>query len=93
LKHFGVGEPGGVIDRDVDVLPADRVATYALKVGAAVAVVPAAGDAMPGTGSDPAELLDVDVDQLARTGALVAATLRLEPQATEPAGLTGGRRR
>ena len=44
----------------------------------------AAPDAPAGAADDPAELLDIDVDELARAGALVAAG-RLEPEAAEAA--------
>jgi hypothetical protein len=51
----------------VDVLPADRVAAVAVGVGAGgVVVLWAAADSPAGTALDPAELLDVDVDELAR---------------------------
>jgi hypothetical protein len=63
-EDLGVGQARGVIDRDVQVFPAD----------AAVAVDDAgaaAGDAVPDAG-DLAELLGVDVDQLTGALALVA---------------------
>ena len=55
-EELGVGEPGGVVDGDVQMLPAD----------AAVASWPRAiaGDAVADA-VDPAELLGVDVDELA----------------------------
>ena len=55
-------EPGGVVDRGEDVLPAG----LALRTLAAVA-----GDAVAGP-DDPPELLDVDVQQLTGALALVA---------------------
>ena len=57
-EDLGVGEAAVVVDGDVDVLPA-------LVVAAAVvaAAGDAAGDAVAGPG-DPAELLDVDMDEL-----------------------------
>jgi hypothetical protein len=61
-EDLGSGQARGVIDRDVQVFPAD----------AAVAVDhagPAAGDAVADAG-DPAELLGVDVDQLVRRALL-----------------------
>ncbi len=61
-EDLDVGEAAGVVDRDVDVLPAGLV-------GAPVALA-AAGDSMTGT-FEPAELLDVDVDQLAGVAAAV----------------------
>jgi hypothetical protein len=76
LEHLDVGEPRGVVDRDVNVLPADPAAPTA----------PVAVHAVPGP-ADPAELLDVDVDELARPRLLVPVR-RLErlqpPQLAEP---------
>ena len=65
------GEPGRVIDADVDVFPADSVASLS-----AVARDPVAGT------SNAAKLLDVDVEELARPLALVAVRRlgRLEPR-------------
>src|SRR4051812_3841884 len=58
----GEGQPRGIVDGDVEVFPA----------GAALAALPGAvaGDAVADA-VDPAELLDVDVDQLAGVLALV----------------------
>jgi hypothetical protein len=67
----------GVVDADVDVneLPAGGAAPVGASVGLAA---PASGDPVAGAvGADPAELFDVDVDQLARHRALVAVR-RLE---------------
>ena len=58
------GDAGGVVDADVDELPADAAA-----VGLAGAI---AGDAMADA-FEAAEFLDVDVDHVARLVALVAA--------------------
>src|SRR3974377_1246448 len=63
LEHLDVGETAVVVDRDVAELPADRVAFAALVVDAAAVVVPAPSHAMAGAALDPAELLDVDVQQ------------------------------
>jgi hypothetical protein len=62
-NHGGEGQPGGVVDGDVEVFPA----------AAALAALATAitGDAMVHT-VDAAELLDVDVDQLAGMLALIA---------------------
>jgi hypothetical protein len=71
-QHLGVGEAAVVVDRDVDELPAgvaDAAAIGGVGVGGLAA--PVAGDAMAGA-QDSAELLDVDVDELARAPALVA---------------------
>src|SRR5215207_8870255 len=77
-EDFGVGQPGRVIDRDVHELPAKAVARAVIALlGASLR----AKDAVPGTG-DPAELLDVNVDQLAWAGTLVASG-RLHPEPAE----------
>src|SRR3954452_20641302 len=62
-QHLDVGEPRCVVDADVDELPADPA--RALTVGAVAA------RAVARSLADPAELLDVDVDELAGSGALV----------------------
>ena len=68
-EDFGVGEAAVVVDADVDELPADGVAALAGCVGEGAVVVRAgaAADAFAGAALDPAELLDVDVDKLARS--------------------------
>src|SRR3954447_16663269 len=71
-EHLDVGQAGSVVDADVHELPASGLAPVAVFVGAGLLVVTAAGDAVPGAAPDPAELLDVDVDQLARMPALIA---------------------
>ena len=53
-QDLGVGQPGGIVDADMQELPA----------AAALLAGPVAGDAVADA-VDPAELLDVDVDQLA----------------------------
>ena len=60
-EHLGVGQAGAVIDADVQELPAGPAGA-----GGAIAVDPVAGPL------DAPELLDVDVDELARDGPLVA---------------------
>jgi hypothetical protein len=68
-EHLDVGQSGGVVDRDVHVLPAHLLAADAFSVRAAAGGLPLsglAGEAMPGTLVDPPELLDVDMEQLAR---------------------------
>src|SRR5207244_5277445 len=83
-EDVGVGEAGGVVDANVDELPADRPATASLAVGARVGVVLAGGHPVTGAlGVDPAELLDVDVDELTGTGSLIS-DCRLQAQAHEP---------
>src|SRR5947209_1390813 len=66
-EDFGVGEAGVIVDGDVDVLPAGGAAVAARAVGASgpVAAGAAAADAFAGAARDPAELLDVDVHELA----------------------------
>ena len=67
-ENLDVGQASGDVDRDVHVLPADDLAPRTLGVGARAGVAPASrGDAMPSAVLDAPELLDVDVDQLART--------------------------
>jgi len=67
-EDFGIGEAAVVVDADVDVLPADGVADDPVAVGAArvVVLIGATADAFAGAAADAAELLDVDVDELAR---------------------------
>src|SRR5258708_18138243 len=65
--HFGNGDAGRVVDADVDELPAEPFAAPA-PIALASAI---AGDAVS-EAIDPAELLDVDVDELARVLPLVA---------------------
>ena len=68
LEHLGVGEATVVVDRDVHELPADRAACAAGRVDATwpVAAGCASSDAFARTAFDSAELLDVDVYELAR---------------------------
>ena len=79
VEHFDVGQARGVVDADMHELPTLRGAAAA---GTPVGVLALAspGDAMTNAGDDP-ELLDVDMDQLARPRALVAVRRlgRLEP--------------
>src|ERR1700675_972481 len=86
-KHLRVGEPAVVVDADVDVLVPDVVAALAFEIGAGRVVPPAAlasEGPFAGAALDSAELLDVDVEELARARALVAERL-LEPEPPEPA--------
>src|SRR5450755_201350 len=73
-ENFGVGQTSAVIDRDVHVLPPSDLARYAQSVGSAraTAAVGHAGDPRAGATLDPSQLLDVDMDQLTRSLALVA---------------------
>jgi hypothetical protein len=66
---LGVGEPGVVVDGAVHVVVAGASGVAGLAALEAVAAV----DPPPAAGADDAELLDVDVDQLTRMGAFVAA--------------------
>jgi hypothetical protein len=67
-QHLGVRHPAVVVDRDMDELPADGVADPAGSVGVlgVVGRVTHAADALARTTDDPAELLHVDMDELAR---------------------------
>src|SRR5262249_29862060 len=77
-EQLGVGESAVVVDRDVEVLPA----------GAAAQVAGRGTENPFADGPEAAQLLDVDVHELARPAALVAAhpaPLRTrEPRATVP---------
>jgi hypothetical protein len=69
-EDLDVGQAGGVVDADVHELPADR---FLALLARAALQTPVAVNAMAGAaGRDPAEFLDVDVQQLARVAALVA---------------------
>jgi len=72
-EDLGVGEAAVVVDADVDELPADRAAVAAGGVSAArpVAARRASTNAFAGAARDPAELFDVDVDELAGSRALI----------------------
>lgn len=74
-QDFAVGQAGVVVDGGVDVAVADRGGAASALVGGglAVAVAGCAADDAPAAVGDVAELLDVDVDQLARSGSFVAA--------------------
>jgi hypothetical protein len=81
-EDLDVGQTGGVVDRDVDVFPADDIADPALGVDALAGVVPAlaVGDPLASAALDPSELLDVDVDQLPGTSSFIALSgLQAEP--------------
>jgi hypothetical protein len=72
-QDFRVGQSGSVVDGDVDELP-----PYATDPGGAVAM-----DAMADA-TDAAQLLDVDVDQLARAISLISHDRFLRLEALEP---------
>src|SRR5713226_2243408 len=62
----GVGEGAVVVDGDVDVLPADGLAADPGRVrGGRCVVAETSVDAFAGAAFDPAELLDVEVHELA----------------------------
>ena len=63
LEHLDIGQPGRVIDGDMDEVPA---------CAPVAAGPPCAGDAMARP-VKTTQLLDIQVDQLARTVALIAA--------------------
>jgi hypothetical protein len=60
LEDFGVREAAVVVDADVDVLPADGLASLAARVGACRDVMAAmtVAPALAGAALDPAQLLD-----------------------------------
>ena len=76
-EDLGVGEARGVVDADMQEVPAD----------AALLAAPVAGDAVADA-IDPAQLLDVDVNELARLVALVADDLGLGVEGREPSEAT-----
>jgi hypothetical protein len=74
-QNLAVGEPAGVVDSDMKILPAGAalIALAGAISGNAVA------DAV-----DTAELFDIEVDQLARHVALIAHDLWLDVECAEP---------
>jgi len=79
-EDFGVGEPGSVVDGDMESLSAETLATAATAALAA----PVAGDAVADA-VDPAELLGIDVDQSAGLLPLVADDCHGRVESLEPA--------
>src|SRR5262245_39951286 len=71
----------------MDVLPADHgpAPPFAIDAAAAIGAKPTATDPLPGATLDPAELLDVDVHELARPRPLVTDG-GPGPRPSEPAG-------
>ena len=85
-EDLGVGQAREIIDGDMDVLPAGRLASDAERVGSARAASPVghAGDPGSRAALDPTPAFDVGVDQL--TGPLALIPLRsLEANASESA--------
>src|SRR5690606_7960647 len=76
-QRLDVGHARVVIDRDVQVVVADPAPTYVL-----AASVPAPAAAV----GDPAQLFDIDVQQIPRSGAFVA-----DPGVPAPDRFTGDR--
>src|SRR5215210_4434107 len=90
-QDLGVGQACGVVDANVDELPAGQ--PHPLATASDLHLAALAGHPMAG-GEDPAQLLDVEVDELPRSPLLVAVR-RLggietgeaaEPDPSEPAG-------
>jgi hypothetical protein len=75
-----------IVDGDVDVFPSDALVATARRVGVGrvVVLLRQIAPAFAGAAFDPAELLDVDVHELARSRAFVALG-RLETEPTEAA--------
>jgi hypothetical protein len=74
VEDLGVGQARGVVDGDVDELPAGQTALPASGITNPPDGVPAhviTADPVPGAANDAAKLLDIDVDQLARTLTLI----------------------
>lgn len=65
---LGEGNARGIVDGDMDIFPAER-GTVGARIALAGAV---SGDAVTNT-AEPAELLDIEMGQLARPVALIAA--------------------
>jgi len=83
-EDLDVGQAGEVIDGDVDALPADLLAANPGGVGpCSTPRSGAPGDPFARAALDAPELLDVDVDELARPAAFVAVDRLggLEPRA------------
>ncbi len=84
-QDLGVGEAGGVVDADVDAFVAGAAAANTVgvgpRLGAKRALAPE--DPVAGPAVDPAQLLDVDVDQLACPPLLIAADRLGRLEATE----------
>src|SRR4051812_12034418 len=81
-ENFDVGQTGRVVDSDVHVLPARLILALAGSIGLGRRTLEAtvAMHAVAGPAVDAAELLDVDVNQLAGPGSLVAHRgLQAEP--------------
>src|SRR5438045_2586190 len=85
-EHLGVGQASGVIDRDVNVVPARDPSLVAVSVVDTLRRVALnAGDALAGASMDASQLLDVDVDQLARPRSFIAKRgLEAQPAALAP---------
>ncbi len=85
VEDFGVGQASGVVDADMDEVPACRASIDAGSVAAPrLGVGASAGDALAGAALDAAELLDIDVDELARPSPFVALS-RLKPDPAQAA--------
>jgi hypothetical protein len=84
-EHLGVGEAAVVVDGSVDELPAGSQMSATADTPDPLPIATAhTGDPFAGASLDPSELLGVDVDELARSRALVANRL-VETDPTEPA--------
>lgn len=79
---LGMGQAAAVVDSDVRVLPADRVAVSAVEVALSAVRVALAGHPLVGAALDPTEPLDLDVDQLTSVRSL-AALCWFQVQTTE----------
>src|SRR5690606_11149792 len=84
-QHLGVGQATESVDGDVHDLPTDLQATDPVAVGALRATIPSdPGDAMPSTTMDPAELLRIDMNDLARPEDFERSCW-LQPEPAQPA--------
>ena len=83
VEELDVGQARRVVDGDVNEPPAHGLAANTGRVGEGARVVaPAGTHPLASAAPDTTELLDVDVHQLARSGALVAAS-RLQADAAQ----------
>src|SRR3954452_16940130 len=84
-EDLDVGEPGEIVDRNVNAFPASHPAPDTSRVGQPRIAMRGrpSDDPFPRPALDAAKLLDVDVDELAGSRTLVAVDRlrRIEPRA------------
>src|SRR5688500_14105956 len=72
-EDLGIGQAGVVINGGVDIVIADGAAAGAVPIAGAMLGRVAAIEPVAATVAQPAQLLDIDMDQLARPSSLIAA--------------------